>query len=277
MARVIVNTARYGSGYASGIKTRLRMKNIFGPSVDWSSYDDWLHTPAASYEDEWDDYNIPSRISRRHRHYDRWDTKSQNDRTQPLYRLLEKSVGRPWNKVWSEICSKTSPHSIDGNHLRDHVRQYVDFGSLDQYYSSFFVDGKGFLRQRQRTQYSSVKIGEIEKIEISETLKLELRGGYWFVVRYHKIPKGTKTGIRYDGITKTFVPVCTSTDSFKVVDRRQVNSKAQKCVNAILASPRCDRNEKNALILHAKNQYNIVVKQYASGVHRKELEKFFSL
>jgi hypothetical protein len=50
-----------------------------------------------------------------------WWGKEFNDHLQPLRRFLHKQVGRPWNKVDSEICGGLRP----GNPLHDHLRTHI--------------------------------------------------------------------------------------------------------------------------------------------------------
>jgi hypothetical protein len=52
-------------------------------------------------------------------------TKELNENLQPLYRYLDKQVGRPWDKVWSEISERLRPTSTVQDHVRLHVRQHV--------------------------------------------------------------------------------------------------------------------------------------------------------
>ena len=44
----------------------------------------------------------------------------------PLRRFLRSHVGRPWNKVWSEICEYADARSVVGTHLRAHVHDLVE-------------------------------------------------------------------------------------------------------------------------------------------------------
>jgi hypothetical protein len=56
----------------------------------------------------------------------RWNrTKALNEHLGPLRRYLDKQVGRPWNKVYSEICAHIDRNSAVQDHVRDHVDQYV--------------------------------------------------------------------------------------------------------------------------------------------------------
>jgi hypothetical protein len=54
-----------------------------------------------------------------------WHTKSFNEHLGPLRRYLDDQVGRPWDKVFSEICERINRNSVVQDHVRDHVEQYV--------------------------------------------------------------------------------------------------------------------------------------------------------
>lgn len=54
-----------------------------------------------------------------------WKVKEQTDNLQPLRRYLLKQVGRPWNKVYSEICANARMDSTMQRHLRFHVLELV--------------------------------------------------------------------------------------------------------------------------------------------------------
>jgi hypothetical protein len=57
----------------------------------------------------------------------RWKhgTKALNEHLGPLRRYLDKQVGRPWDKVFSEICAHIDRDSAVQDHVRDHVADYV--------------------------------------------------------------------------------------------------------------------------------------------------------
>jgi hypothetical protein len=52
-------------------------------------------------------------------------TKFLNEHLGPLRRYLDKQVGRPWDKVFSEICAHIDRNSAVQDHVRDHVQEYV--------------------------------------------------------------------------------------------------------------------------------------------------------
>ncbi len=53
------------------------------------------------------------------------EPKDLNEHLQPLRRYLHAQAGRPWNKVWSDICATLRPSSAVQQHVRDHVFDFV--------------------------------------------------------------------------------------------------------------------------------------------------------
>lgn len=52
-------------------------------------------------------------------------TKRLNETLNPLKRYLAANVGRPWNKVYSEISEHLKPSSTVQQHVRDHIEDFV--------------------------------------------------------------------------------------------------------------------------------------------------------
>lgn len=52
-------------------------------------------------------------------------TKNLNENLAPLKRYLNAQVGRPWNKVFSDIAENLRPSSTVQQHVRDHVEDFV--------------------------------------------------------------------------------------------------------------------------------------------------------
>ncbi|MDR3634428.1 MAG: hypothetical protein P4L84_11535 [Isosphaeraceae bacterium] len=99
MAKVIVERPRYGSGdqgTPKGARRRLQRLEREG---------------------------LPSHEGMRRRW--RGCAKSLNEHLGPLRRYLDSQVGRPWNKVFSEICAHINRNSAVQDHVRDHVEDYV--------------------------------------------------------------------------------------------------------------------------------------------------------
>jgi hypothetical protein len=70
-------------------------------------------------------------------------SKMLNENLAPLRRYLESNVGRPWNKVHSEIAKHIRPTSVVQQHVLDHVRGYVDTNTR-------MVDGKVVVLEGKR-------------------------------------------------------------------------------------------------------------------------------
>lgn len=55
-----------------------------------------------------------------------YNGKELNDFLAPLEGFLRKSVGRPWDKVYSEICENLRMDSVTQRHVRSHVFGFVE-------------------------------------------------------------------------------------------------------------------------------------------------------
>ena len=71
------------------------------------------------------------------------DFKHLNETLQPLRRFLHSQVGRPWDKVWSEICANLRPTSTVQQHVRDHVFDFVAVRGVR------WLDGEVFVEPHQ--------------------------------------------------------------------------------------------------------------------------------
>ncbi len=70
--------------------------------------------------------NLPSRVGmKRALALAKADAKTLNEHLQPLRRYLHTQVGRPWDKVWSDIAAGLRGTSTVQQHVRDHVFDFV--------------------------------------------------------------------------------------------------------------------------------------------------------
>jgi hypothetical protein len=98
-----------------------------------------------------------------------YDCKNLADLINPLYRWLDKQVGRPWDKVWSEVCQTLKGGTTSLDHIKGHVESGVTqnhnikmIDGFPHYVNQFhnpalplnagdrYVDDKGFLRMVPR-------------------------------------------------------------------------------------------------------------------------------
>ena len=92
---------------------------------------------------------LPSREGMRRR-YKIHEQKLLNDHLAPLRRYLVKQVGRPWNKVFSEVCQPLRLDSTMQRHLREHVEDFVSING-PQRSALLYVDLRtGLLRSNKR-------------------------------------------------------------------------------------------------------------------------------
>lgn len=85
-----------------------------------------------------------------------------DDRLNPILRWLEAQVGRPWNKVHSEIAEKFDGRTLAGRHVLGHVRGFVTKLEahvlagwryrVDRKFfpGELYIDQRGFLRQEPK-------------------------------------------------------------------------------------------------------------------------------
>lgn len=92
-----------------------------------------------------------------------WVTSEFSDRLAPVERFLQSNKGRPWNKVYSELCKKFDRRTLKGYHLLSaHVdRHMVDGHGLGAERAAYrrlhsygaWVDRNGILRYTQRRRW----------------------------------------------------------------------------------------------------------------------------
>jgi hypothetical protein len=123
ISKVLVTTPRFGSWRKNEEVKALRRERI----------------------DE--DYDGPGYTSMRPTHSG-WDRKELNEYLNPLYRFLQRRCGTPWDDVYSEIREHNRPGSAVGEHIFQHLRDYVVVKTTDVsrwFRPDFFVDGDGIL------------------------------------------------------------------------------------------------------------------------------------
>jgi hypothetical protein len=144
-----------------------------------------------------------------------YDRKSQTDVLGPLERFLKSNVGRPWNKVWSEVCQQADSRTVVGSHLRDHVLYFVNLyvridndgvystGGMGGYHSRFpLVDtfyvhpNTGLLCyiRKGKPKWSQPE----SKIVRYHGLEFYKHNDVWYEIETHPINKKDPSMIFYD-------------------------------------------------------------------------------
>ena len=123
--------------------------------------------------------------------------KHLNENLAPLKRYLMRQVGRPWDKVYSEICRTIDTRSAIGLHVLQHVGGFI---ALDTFIENGRVCERSWrsvtevsglyvhpvtriirLAKRRQTQ---PKRAELSLVAVSETLEFEKIDGLWFQMEY---------------------------------------------------------------------------------------------
>jgi hypothetical protein len=132
------------------------------------------------------------------------DWKTLNENLAPLRRFLEGQVGRPWNKVYAEICARLRVTSTVQQHVRDHLKDFVRFHPVQDRWvrPDLYVDPRDGLLKRVRPAASKRKPAPlVERIPLSEQAELRLIAGLWFEVTLARLPDPEYVPVR----RRTFV------------------------------------------------------------------------
>jgi hypothetical protein len=141
-----------------------------------------------------DDYDSgrPRASSARHEKY-------LNENLAPLKRYLAGQVGRPWDKVYGEICRTIDTRSAIGLHVLQHVKDFIEL-------HAFIEAGKvcertwrgpaevrglyvhpvtGIIRLAKR-RTAQPKRAELRLVAVNELMEFEKIDGLWFQMEYRR-------------------------------------------------------------------------------------------
>jgi hypothetical protein len=150
----------------------------------------------------------------RRRHVLSGDWKTLNENLAPLRRYLERQVGRPWNKVYSEIALQLRADNTVQQHVRDHIGDYVAInpqrrsgcfyamGGANRlsdrlWFEPLYVDpNDGLLKRTDRLPEAKAlrRLGQhppkpVDRIGVTPDRELRRLGGLWFEVILAQMPE----------------------------------------------------------------------------------------
>jgi len=132
--------------------------------------------------------------------------KMLNENLAPLRRYLERQVGRPWNKVFSEIAASLKATSTVQQHVRDHIKDFVQLHtstdvrqypwSERRWFQPFYVDRRdGLLKRTETLAWAKALDRRVapapanDRMPLSDQRELRWLGGIWFDVRLAALPE----------------------------------------------------------------------------------------
>lgn len=150
---------------------------------------------------------LPAHEGMRRPHVRFWRGKQLNENLAPLRRYLEKQVGRPWDKVFSEIAANLRVENTVQQHVRDHLHDFVAIkprrirkwqSQTGPWWQPFYVDpATGLLKRTDRL--ADVKAARRarrqarpappERIALSVDRELRRVDGIWYEMRMAPLPK----------------------------------------------------------------------------------------
>jgi hypothetical protein len=127
--------------------------------------------------------------------------KAFHDKLGPALRWLGSNAGRPWSKVFSELCAEFDTRTLAGHHVvHDHMLDWVDTGdesnrrrnTNSRYY--FYVDGNGILRRPawSRKAYRKLR-ADTKAWAAGRYAALDHRGWWWYLGKVAGKPCATPT------------------------------------------------------------------------------------
>lgn len=144
--------------------------------------------------------DLPAQEGMRRSQALRGDRKELNENLRPLRRYLESQVGRPWNKVYSEIAAHLRVDSAVQQHVCDHLRDFVavqprrinhgwhNFGGRTLWWQRLYVDPfNGLLcrtdqlpeEKAHRRRAKQRPPEPIERVSLADDRGLRMIHGLW--------------------------------------------------------------------------------------------------
>jgi hypothetical protein len=152
--------------------------------------------------------DLPHHEGMRRRHYIAGDWKELNENLAPLRRYLERQVGRPWDKVYSEIAAHLRADNTVQQHVRDHLRNFVAVKPRRYvgwyakplsglWHQPLYVDEKdGILKRTDRLPEEKARRRArrnppprpIDRVPLTADRELRRVDGFWYELRLAPMP-----------------------------------------------------------------------------------------
>ncbi len=248
MSKVVIERPRSGHSLP-GYKTRLRIRH----------YD-----PEKDYED------LPKRVSGSRSKYVRaGETKYFSDFLSPLRRFLHTIVGRPWDKVYSEMKEILDVRKVTGRHVFEHVDREVvtrpligddgelyklDYGGRIQPIYEFYVDPRtGLLcwsdnsppwRQLRKLRKLERDAPEAKRVLLSVNTCYAKLNGIWYFIEFKNYENEDDRDQANQPLRSILIPEISSA-SLLLLRKKQLNHKELKTAKLKNDHPSAGKAEVN--------------------------------
>lgn len=140
---------------------------------------------------------LPKKIGLRRHAQERGGFKMLNENLSPLRRFLEAQTGKPWDAVYSEIAANLKVTSTVQQHVRDHLKDFVNIHrrpapwSLGPWLEPLYVDDEGVLRRTIRRSRARLRspTGEQDRVRLADNLELRKIAGHWYEITLGRLPE----------------------------------------------------------------------------------------
>ena len=217
MAKVIVERPRHGGRGPKGYARRMRSRDS--------------------------EYDLPKCEGMR-RPYG-YDGKELNENLAPLYRYLDRQVGRPWDKVYSEMRAHINPNSAVQLHILQHVSHHLEVHAVEYDGKVGSIGYGGFAELRDGQLYVHPRTGLLRRyaqrrhstpprptthIPIDATHEYRKHNGVWYWVELTPIEQKDWWSHRTT-FADVFVGVRTTHDLFERYDHRHLYASGKRQLN----------------------------------------------
>jgi hypothetical protein len=204
--------------------------------------------PDAEYEDQ------PKFVSSGRRRQYGSDCKWFTDVLEPLEGFLRSNLGRPWDKVYSELRQGLDVRKVTGQHIFDHLKSMVEtdcwIGADRKIYSwgwrrgaeGFYVHPKSGLlcfvsRQSARERKKERLLRqEIDEVKLDRCHGYKLIEGQWYWVRYEYVDVGRGENCsRWDVVQRQHVKLTWGCHCI-AISKRQCNREEVQWIHARIAA-----------------------------------------
>ncbi|MBV9834178.1 MAG: hypothetical protein JO055_07225 [Alphaproteobacteria bacterium] len=164
--------------------------------------------------------NLPTKVGLRRYHAEIGPVKGLNENLAPLRRYLESQVGRPWNKVFSDIARHVRVDSTVQQHVRQHLDDFVAVNPRrdvverwrrpgQPWRQPLYVDPDDGLLKRTDRLLEVRRARRVEKekpappatmLRLSDERVLQRIDGLWYEVSMKKLPDPQYRPVVSDGV-----------------------------------------------------------------------------